>query len=88
VAEVRVVRIDRHVAPGATLGVERRELVHLIHQRREVLLLGAADLVAQLEHLLVEILELMRAGAELALQMQTDALEDAQLFVDDRLITS
>ena len=49
---------------------------------------GARDLVAQLDHRAVEILELVSPGRELPLHVHADALEDVQLFVDDRLITS
>ena len=83
--EVGVAGIDRHRAARAALGVERRELVHLIEQRGQVLFLGLGDLVAQRDQVAVEVVELVDARGRVLLDARADAIEDAQLFVDDRL---
>src|SRR5690606_8965938 len=85
VAEVGALGVERDVAPLAAGAAERGDLVHLIDERRDVLLLGLGDRVAELEELSVEVLELLRRGLSLPLEALLDAMEELQLLADDAL---
>ena len=82
-AEVGAARIDRDVAALTAGPAERRDLVHLIDERGDVLFLGLGDRVAELDQLRVEVLDLVGLGRRLAGDPREDPLEDLELLADD-----
>jgi hypothetical protein len=85
VAEVGVLRVDGGVAALAAGAAEGRDLMHLLDQRGLVLLLGLGEGVAQLEHLGVEVLELLGGSLRFTCEPRQDPSKDVRLFADDAL---